>query len=171
MHNLFRANRLIGKGRHLNYRRYLDDFKVSPINNLWNDVRVGFASDPKVYVVQTSCTGSTALHSHEHRPRRPCARPDLRIRQHRLRCRTMGSALDHDRHLSCGSRAHRAGSWVLATPTTCSETVRLVKRERRKSGAEFRQELPLAAIFAKDSSTNASRTSPSGRSQTMQKSM
>ena len=54
LHNLFRANRLIGKGRHLNYRRYLDDFKVSPINNMWNDVRVGFASDPKVYVVQTS---------------------------------------------------------------------------------------------------------------------
>ena len=52
--NLFRANRLIGRGRHLNYRRYLDDFRVSPINNVWNDIRVGFASDPKVYVVQTS---------------------------------------------------------------------------------------------------------------------
>ena len=51
---LFRANRLIPKGRHLNYRRYLDDFGVSPINNIWNDIRVGFAADPKVYVVQTS---------------------------------------------------------------------------------------------------------------------
>ena len=54
LNKLFRANRLIGKGRHLNYRRYLDDFRVSPINNMWNDVRVGFAGDPKVYVVQTS---------------------------------------------------------------------------------------------------------------------
>ncbi len=51
---LFRANRLIPRGRHLNYRRYLDDFGVSPINNIWNDIRVGFAADPKVYVVQTS---------------------------------------------------------------------------------------------------------------------
>ena len=51
---LSKANRLIPRGRHLNYRRYLDDFRVSPINNIWNDVRVGFAADPKVYVVQTS---------------------------------------------------------------------------------------------------------------------
>ena len=51
---LFRANRLIPRGRHLNYRRYLDDFRVSPINNIWNDIRIGFAADPKVYVVQTS---------------------------------------------------------------------------------------------------------------------
>ena len=54
LQRLYRAHRLIGKGKHLNYRRYLDDFKVSPINNVWNDIRVGFASDPKVYVVQTS---------------------------------------------------------------------------------------------------------------------
>ena len=51
---LFRADRLIPRGRNLNYRRFLDDFRVSPINNIWNDIRVGFAADPKVYVVQTS---------------------------------------------------------------------------------------------------------------------
>jgi len=51
---LFQANRLVGKGNHLNYRRYLDDFSVSPMNNIWTDIRVGFASDPKFYVVQTS---------------------------------------------------------------------------------------------------------------------
>ena len=51
---LCRANRLVGRGSHLNYRRYLDDFSVSPMNNIWNDIRVGFASDPKFYVVQTS---------------------------------------------------------------------------------------------------------------------
>ncbi|MEJ8570771.1 site-specific DNA-methyltransferase [Microbaculum marinum] len=54
MINLFRSGRLIGKGKHLNYRRFMFDFSVSPINNIWNDIRVGFASDPKVYVVQTS---------------------------------------------------------------------------------------------------------------------
>ena len=54
LERLFKAHRLIGKGRHLNYRRFLDDFAVSPINNMWQDVRVGFASDRKIYVVQTS---------------------------------------------------------------------------------------------------------------------
>ena len=54
LERLYRANRLVGRGNHLNYRRYLDDFSVSPMNNIWNDIRVGFASDPKFYVVQTS---------------------------------------------------------------------------------------------------------------------
>jgi len=48
------AYRLVPKGRILNYRRFLDDFPVSPITNVWPDIRVGYASDPKVYVVQTS---------------------------------------------------------------------------------------------------------------------
>ena len=54
MVRLGRANRIIPKGMHLNYRRFMDDFPVTPLNNIWNDIRVGFASDPKVYVVQTS---------------------------------------------------------------------------------------------------------------------
>ena len=54
MSRLSMANRLIPKGRLLNYRRFLEDFSVSPINNVWTDIRVGYASDPKIYVVQTS---------------------------------------------------------------------------------------------------------------------
>jgi adenine-specific DNA-methyltransferase len=54
MHRLASANRIIRKGKNLNYRRFLDDFAVSPINNIWTDIRVGYASDPKLYVVQTS---------------------------------------------------------------------------------------------------------------------
>ena len=47
------AGRLEAAGRTLRYIRYIDDFPVFPINNLWSDTSVaGFASD-KVYVVET----------------------------------------------------------------------------------------------------------------------
>ena len=47
------AGRLETAGRTLRYVRYIDDFPVFPINNLWSDTSVaGFASD-KVYVVET----------------------------------------------------------------------------------------------------------------------
>src|SRR5690606_26319420 len=53
MSRLQLANRLMFMGNTLRYVRYLDDFAVSPINNIWDDtVTSGFA-DKKVYVVQT----------------------------------------------------------------------------------------------------------------------
>jgi adenine-specific DNA-methyltransferase len=36
------------------YRRFLDDFQVSPINTLWRDVLITGFAEPKIYVVQTS---------------------------------------------------------------------------------------------------------------------
>ncbi|MDH6462750.1 adenine-specific DNA-methyltransferase [Micromonospora sp. A200] len=54
MQRLLAANRVAPIGNTLTYVRYLDDFAVFPINNLWDDtVTSGFA-DPKVYVVQTN---------------------------------------------------------------------------------------------------------------------
>jgi len=48
------AGRLMAFGNTLEYVRYLDDFPVFPITNIWEDtVTSGFA-DPKVYVVQTN---------------------------------------------------------------------------------------------------------------------
>jgi hypothetical protein len=40
-----------------------------------------------------------AMHSNDHRPRRPGPRPHLRLRHHRLCRRTVGPPLDHPRHL------------------------------------------------------------------------
>jgi adenine-specific DNA-methyltransferase len=54
MRRLATANRIIPRGKNLNYRRFMDDFPVSPIHNVWTDIRVGYASDEKLYVVQTS---------------------------------------------------------------------------------------------------------------------
>jgi adenine-specific DNA-methyltransferase len=54
LENLARANRLIGRANTLNFKRYLKDFPVYPLTHVWQDISVGFGSDPKAYVVQTS---------------------------------------------------------------------------------------------------------------------
>ena len=47
------SGRLEPIGNTLMYRRLLDDFAVSPINNVWRDVLMTGFSEDKVYVVQT----------------------------------------------------------------------------------------------------------------------
>jgi len=54
MKRLGELKRLIAHGNTLNYKRYLDDFPVYPMTHLWADINVGYASDSKIYVVQTS---------------------------------------------------------------------------------------------------------------------
>ena len=49
-----RAFRLKPIGNSLMYRRYLSDFPVSPINNVWDDVLATGWTEQKLYVVQTS---------------------------------------------------------------------------------------------------------------------
>ncbi len=54
MQTLALANRLVVVGNTLCYVRFIDDFPVFPITNVWNDtVNSGF-SDPRTYVVQTN---------------------------------------------------------------------------------------------------------------------
>ncbi len=49
-----KAQRLFPIGNTLMYRRYLNDFPVYPIANLWRDVLMTGFSEEKVYVVQSS---------------------------------------------------------------------------------------------------------------------
>ena len=53
MGRLITAGRIAPTGTTLSYLRYLDDFPVNPIPNLWNDTASGSGMD-KVYVVQSS---------------------------------------------------------------------------------------------------------------------
>ncbi|MCA3229508.1 MAG: site-specific DNA-methyltransferase [Burkholderiales bacterium] len=54
MKKLIAAGRITVVGNTLRFIRYLDDFAVSGLNNLWSDTGIaGFSSD-KLYVVQTS---------------------------------------------------------------------------------------------------------------------
>jgi adenine-specific DNA-methyltransferase len=45
--------RLIPIGKRLYYKRYIDDFSVFPMTNLWLDTGSSGFADPKLYVVQT----------------------------------------------------------------------------------------------------------------------
>ena len=54
MEQLYQQKRIALSGRSLRYVRYLDDFPVYPINNLWQDTGTGQFTESKVYVVQTN---------------------------------------------------------------------------------------------------------------------
>ncbi len=55
LNRLAMSGRLIGLASQLNYIRFLEDFPLSPLTNVWNDTgSAGYSSqDPKRYVVQT----------------------------------------------------------------------------------------------------------------------
>ncbi|WP_237152085.1 site-specific DNA-methyltransferase [Oryzibacter oryziterrae] len=54
MRRLGAAARLEPRGTSLSYVRFVDDFPVVPINNIWLDVKFSSRSEDKTYVVQTS---------------------------------------------------------------------------------------------------------------------
>ncbi|HZZ79871.1 MAG TPA: site-specific DNA-methyltransferase [Gemmataceae bacterium] len=51
---LIRANRLEPRGTSLRYVRFFRDYSVSPIHNIWKDVRFSSRREEKLYVVQSS---------------------------------------------------------------------------------------------------------------------
>jgi len=51
---LAKAKRMMFIGNTLRYVRYLNDFKIYPLSNLWTDTTTSGFADPKVYVVQTN---------------------------------------------------------------------------------------------------------------------
>ena len=53
MRRLVKARRVELGGRTLSYIRFIDDFEVYPINNIWTDTGASGFGDDKTYVVQT----------------------------------------------------------------------------------------------------------------------
>jgi adenine-specific DNA-methyltransferase len=51
---LARAERLLARDKSISYLRYLEDFPVVPVANLWTDLRWGFDASEKRYVVETN---------------------------------------------------------------------------------------------------------------------
>jgi len=51
---LVAADRIMSRTNSLRYVRFLDDYPVVPISNLWTDVRWGFDASEKRYVVETN---------------------------------------------------------------------------------------------------------------------
>ena len=54
LNRLGKASRLQPRTRDINFVRYLDDFSVRPIHNLWQDTPFTSRSEDKLYVVQTA---------------------------------------------------------------------------------------------------------------------
>ena len=54
LNNLVKSNLIVKSGRSLARISFIDDFPVSPINNIWTDTMTGSFTDPKIYVVQTN---------------------------------------------------------------------------------------------------------------------
>jgi adenine-specific DNA-methyltransferase len=54
MRRLIQANRVAPMGTTLSYIRFLDDFVVAPVNNIWADSMMSSRSEQKIYVVQSS---------------------------------------------------------------------------------------------------------------------
>ncbi len=54
MRRLVTARRVEARGSSLSYVRFLDDFAVAPINNIWRDVKFSSRSEEKTYIVQTA---------------------------------------------------------------------------------------------------------------------
>lgn len=54
MRRLAFANRIVASAGSLRYVRYLDEFPLHPLDNVWTDVGTGQFTDAKVYVVQTN---------------------------------------------------------------------------------------------------------------------
>ena len=51
---LAKATRLMPRKKSISYVRFLDDFPVVPVSDLWTDVRWGFDASEKRYVVETN---------------------------------------------------------------------------------------------------------------------
>ena len=51
---LAKSNRLMASGNRLYYVRYIDDFPVSPYDNVWSDTVAGGYSGASIYTVQTN---------------------------------------------------------------------------------------------------------------------
>lgn len=51
---LAHQERLVVSGKSIAWIGFIEDFPVSPLNNIWTDTMTGSFTDPKVYVVQTN---------------------------------------------------------------------------------------------------------------------
>lgn len=54
MGRLVKSLRVEPRGQSLSYVRFVDDFPVYPVNNIWRDVKFSSRSEDKTYVVQTA---------------------------------------------------------------------------------------------------------------------
>jgi adenine-specific DNA-methyltransferase len=97
LERLRKAERLLGVGKTLTYKRYADDFPYVELSNVWGDTMESTFAVERLYAVQTAPKVIERCIL-DHRPGRPGLRPHLRLWHHRLVRREVGTALDHLRY-------------------------------------------------------------------------
>ena len=114
-----------------------DDFPRIPISNIWADTRQAASRRQRSMLFRPATKVDRALHPHGHRPRRPRARSDLRLRHHRLCRRAMGPALDHHRHhpRRAGARPHAADGRALSLLSARRQPRRAAPRKHEVTGS------------------------------------
>ena len=103
MKRLIAANRIVKSDKTIRYKRYLDDFPVMKLGDLWESVQIGVGLK---YVVQTSPAVIQRCILMTSDPNDLVLdRYNMRFRNYSLRSRTMGPTLDNLRHFT-GSNCH-----------------------------------------------------------------
>ena len=82
----------------LSYVRFIDDFPVSPITDLWSDTQTGAFTDDKTYVVQTNAKVIERCILMTTDPGDLVLDPTCGSWHHCIRRRAVGTPLDHRRH-------------------------------------------------------------------------
>ena len=157
---LDKAGRLHVAKNSLQYVRRLDDFPLVEVSELWRDTGTGSFTDDKVYVVQTGTKTVQRCILMTTDPGDPSTGSNLRLRNHVLRSRAVGTPMDYYRHfprgpgsgaLSCdGGRAIR---------TTSLPTANQAGRRKQNSPRPFRTRVPRAVTSGKASCMSECPTS------------
>ena len=112
MRRLVAAGRVLPGKNTLSYVRFLDDFPCFEVNNIWTDT-VGqnqFGAAGKVYAVQTANIAVQRCLLMTTEPGDLVLDPDLWFGHDGLRCREVGSSLDHHRRLARAPGSRSAAS-------------------------------------------------------------
>jgi len=133
------AGRLNAAGKRIYYVRYLDDFSVSPFDNVWADTVAGGYSGSSIYVVQTSA----------------------KVIQRCLLMTTDPSDLVIDPTCGSGTTAYVAEQWGLRWITIDTSRVALALARARIMGARYLYYLLADSRDGQLKEAEITRTAPS----------
>ncbi|MBD3672000.1 MAG: site-specific DNA-methyltransferase [Planctomycetaceae bacterium] len=136
---LARAGRLKPIGNTLMYKRFLDDFSVIPIANIWSDVKMTGFSEAKTYIVQTG----------------------QKVIQRCLLMATDPGDLVLDPTCGSGTTAYVAEQWGRRWITIDTSRVALALARARIMGARYPYYLLSDSSAGKQKEAEITRTDPS----------
>ena len=138
---LAKADRLLPRTKSISYVRFLNDFRVVPVSDLWTDVRWGFDASEKRYVVETN----------------------PRVVQRCLLMTTDPGDLVLDPTCGAGTTAYVAEQWGRRWITIDTSRVALALARARIMGARYPYYLLADSRDGQIKEAEVTRTEPSNR--------